>query len=132
VSALLQKRLLSAQHRLSRMNLSKAAVKLSELILSIAVTFYSWLLLLSPQSFRKEYRELMIQLFRDMTKDAIRQRSILGVLEVWWRIAADLTATLWEQHSIAGSFYYYRGSQKAVFSVIFLLLFLIAGWLYLT
>jgi hypothetical protein len=114
------------------MNLSNAAVKLSELILSVAVTFYSWLLLLYPQSFRKEYGELMIQLFRDMTKDAIRHRSILEVLEVWWRVAADLTATLWEQHSIAGSFYYYRGRQKAFLSAIFLLLFLIAGWLYLT
>ena len=88
--------------------------------------------MLYPQSFRREYGELMIQLFRDMTKDAIRQRRILGVLEVWRRVAAELTATLWEQHSLAGSFYCYLGSQKAVLSEIILLLFLIAGWLYLT
>jgi hypothetical protein len=114
------------------MRWSKAAVKLSELMLSVAVIFYSWLLLLYPQSFRKEYGELMIQLFRDMTKNAIRERSILGVLEVGRRVAVELTATVWEQHSIAGSFSRYRGRQKAFLSAIILLLFLIAGWLYLT
>lgn len=114
------------------MRWSKAAVKVSELILSVAVTLYSWLLLLYPQSFRKEYGELMIQLFRDMTKDAIRQRSILGILEVWRRVATELRATVWEQHWLAGSFYYYRVRQKAVFSAILVLLFSIAAWLYLT
>lgn len=74
----------------------------------------------------------MIQLFRELTENAIRQRTVLGMVEVWWRVAAELIATVWEQHSIAGSFYRYRYSQKALLPGLILLLFLITGWFYLT
>ncbi|MEG3863208.1 hypothetical protein [Microcoleus sp. herbarium12] len=40
----------------------------------------------------------MIHLFRDLMKDAIRQRGCLGSIGVWWRVAAELPATAWEQH----------------------------------
>ena len=80
------------------MNRSVREVKLSKLMLSVAVRLYALLLLIYPRSFRREYGELMIQLFRDLMKDAMRQRGCLGSIEVWWRVAAELQATAWEQH----------------------------------
>ncbi|MGL5062823.1 MAG: hypothetical protein ACRC62_22845 [Microcoleus sp.] len=74
----------------------------------------------------------MLQLFRHLMSDAIRQRGVLGVIEVWWRVAVEVLDTLWEQHSIAASFYRYRYSQQAVLSVLILLLLLVVGWLYFT
>jgi hypothetical protein len=114
------------------MNWSPRGVKLSKLMLSASVRLYSLLLWLYPRSFRRQYGKLMIQLFRDMTEDAIQQRGVLVMVEIWGRVAAELHPTVWEQHSIARSFYRYRGSQKAVRAAIIVLLFLIAGWLYLT
>jgi hypothetical protein len=101
-------------------------------MLSASLALYGWLLLLYPRLFRREYGKLMMQLFRDLMADAIRQRSVLAIVEVWWRVANELMVTVWEQHSIAGSFYRYRYSQKAVLSALILLLFLIVVWFYLT
>ena len=55
-------------------------MKLSELMLSASLRLYTLLLLIYPGSFRREYGELMIQLFRDPIGDAIRQRGCLGVI----------------------------------------------------
>ena len=83
------------------MNWSGGGVKLSELILSASLRLYTLLLLIYPGSFRREYGELMIQLFRDPIGDAIRQRGCLGVIKVWWRVVAQLPATAWQQHLLA-------------------------------
>jgi hypothetical protein len=76
-------------------------VKLSELMLSASLRLYTLLLLIYPRSFRREYGELMIQLFRDLMRNGIRQRCYLGAIEVWWRVVAELPATAWEQHLLA-------------------------------
>jgi len=84
-------------------------VKLSELMLSASLRLYTLLLLIYPRSFRREYGELMIQLFRDLMRDGIRQRGCLGAIpygiaalhEVWWRVVAQLPATAWQQHLLA-------------------------------
>ena len=73
-------------------------MKLSELMLSASLRLYTLLLLIYPGSFRREYGELMIQLFRDLMRDRIRQRGYLGVIKVWWRVVAELPATAWQQH----------------------------------
>ena len=83
------------------MNSSGGGVKLSELMLSASLRLYTLLLLIYPRSFRREYGELMIQLFRDMMRDGIRQRGGLGAIEVWWRVVAELPATEWQQHLLA-------------------------------
>jgi len=75
------------------MNRSGGGVKLSELMLSASLRLYTLLLLIYPGSFRREYGELMIQLFGDPIGDGIRQRGCLGVIKVWWRVVAQLFAT---------------------------------------
>jgi len=64
-------------------------VKLSELMLSASLRLYTLLLLIYPRSFRREYGEFMIQLFRDRMRDGIRQRGCLGAIKVWWRVVAE-------------------------------------------
>jgi len=83
------------------MNGSGGAVKLSELMLSASLRLYTLLLLIYPGSFRREYGELMIQLFGDLIRDGIRQRGCLGLIKVWWRVVAQLPATAWQQHLLA-------------------------------
>jgi len=53
------------------MNWSGGGVKLSELMLSASLRLYTLLLLIYPGSFRREYGELMVQLFRDLMRDGI-------------------------------------------------------------
>lgn len=83
------------------MNWSGGGVKLSELMLSASLRLYTLLLLIYPGSFRREYGELMIQLFCDLIRDGIRQRGCLGVIKVWWRVVAELPATALQQHLLA-------------------------------
>ena len=76
-------------------------MKLSELMLSASLHLYTLLLLIYPRSFRREYGELMVQLFRDLMRDGIRQRGCLGAIEVGWRVVAEMPATAWQQHLLA-------------------------------
>jgi len=43
----------------------------------------------------------MIQLFRDLMRDGIRQRGCLGVIKVWWQVVAQMPATAWQQQLLA-------------------------------
>jgi hypothetical protein len=70
-------------------------------MLSASLRLYTLLLLIYPRSFRREYGELMVQLFRDLMRDGIRQRGCLGVIKVWWRVVAELPATAGQQHLLA-------------------------------
>ena len=76
-------------------------MKLSELMLSASLRLYTLLLLIYPGSFRREYGELMVQLFRDLMRDGIRQRGCLGLIKVWWRVVVEVPATAGQQHLLA-------------------------------
>jgi hypothetical protein len=59
-------------------------------IVELSERIYRRLLRAYPKSHRREYGELMIQLFRDQCQDAWRQRGMRGVLGHWLRALADL------------------------------------------
>jgi hypothetical protein len=58
---------------------------------------YRLLLQFYPRSFRREYGDLMQQAYRDLHRDAEKNRGLLGVLSLWGQILADFVSTvLWE------------------------------------
>jgi hypothetical protein len=58
---------------------------------------YRLLLQFYPRSFRREYGELMQQAYRDLYRDAEKNRGYLGVLSLWGRILSDfVSSVLWE------------------------------------
>jgi hypothetical protein len=76
---------------------------------STSVYLYRWLIFLYPASFRRNYGEEMVQLFRDLCWDEMRQgEGFLGLLKMWFCVLAELRATTREQHLLAGSYYRFR------------------------
>lgn len=67
-------------------------------IIELSVRFYRLLLAAYPDSFRNEYGEAMVQLFRDTARDAYRRRGLLGLAAVWLRTLADFTISVIRQH----------------------------------
>lgn len=58
---------------------------------------YRALLRLYPADYRREYGELMLQIFRDVLRDRYRRCGIAGVALWWWAALLDLTLTVIEQ-----------------------------------
>ena len=63
-----------------------------------SVRLYRLLLAAYPDSFRNEYGEAMVQLFRDTTRDAYRRRGLLGLAAMWLRTLPDFTISVLRQH----------------------------------
>lgn len=63
-----------------------------------SVRLYRLLLAVYPDSFRNEYGEAMIQLFRDTARDAYRRHGLLGLAAIWLRMLPDLTTSVLRQH----------------------------------
>jgi hypothetical protein len=64
---------------------------------------YAWLLRLYPVSFRDEYADEALQLFRDRLND---EQGLARRVRLWFDIMADLGVSLWREHrrpAIAGS-----------------------------
>lgn len=76
-------------------------MSMSTLALSVSVRLYSWLILAYPAPFRREYGEPMIQVFRDLCRDAVREQGCKGLLGVWLRVLPELVTTAIEQHLLA-------------------------------
>ncbi|HBB31843.1 MAG TPA: hypothetical protein DDZ80_05585 [Cyanobacteria bacterium UBA8803] len=97
-------------------------------LISVSVYLYRCLLLLYPAPFRWDYGEEMIQLFRDLCWDEIREgRGCLGLLKVWVCVLSELRGTTREQHLIAGSYYRFHHTLTRVWLVIISALFLFGG-----
>lgn len=60
----------------------------------VSERFYRRLVSLYPARYRREYGPPMVQLFRDLCRDAYRHSRGRGVLGVWLRVAPDLGASL--------------------------------------
>ena len=72
--------------------------EVAEAFVKWSVRLYRLLLAAYPASFRNEYGEAMVQLFRDTARDAYRRRGLLGLLMVWPRTLTDLAVSVVRQH----------------------------------
>ena len=63
-----------------------------------SVRIYQSLIKAYPPSFRKEYGDEMIGVFRDLATDAWLRRRPIGLLALWFRVIADLVRTAPKQH----------------------------------
>jgi len=102
------------------------------LVVSTSVYLYRWLIFLYPASFRRNYGEEMVQLFRDLCWDEMRQgEGFLGLLKMWFCVLAELRATTREQHLLAGSYYRFRRTLTRLLLATMSTVFLLGGWLFL-
>lgn len=58
-------------------------------IVSLSVRLYQWLLHIGPAAFRHEYREPLVQVFRQCCLDAYRQHGTVGVLGQWFPLFSE-------------------------------------------
>jgi hypothetical protein len=63
-----------------------------------SVRIYRALIKVYPASFRDEYGDEMIHVFRDLATDAWLRRRRVGLLALWFRVIADLVRTVPKQH----------------------------------
>src|SRR6266849_2545058 len=69
-------------------------------IIRCSVHLYRWLLCLGSHTYRRQYADRTLQLFRECCQDAYRQRGIPGVLGLWFPLFSDVvTQMLAEQLS---------------------------------
>lgn len=62
--------------------------------LGLSVRLYEALLLLYPQDFRREYGELMRQLFRDIAHERYQHRGVTGIALWWCSVLYDLALSV--------------------------------------
>ena len=63
-------------------------------IISCSIRLYRWLLRLGPESYRRQYGDLTLQLFQACCWDAYRRRGTRGVLSLWLPLFSDLVAQM--------------------------------------
>jgi hypothetical protein len=52
-------------------------------IITLSLRLYRWLLSVGPTTYRTEYEEPTLQVFRQCCRDAYRQRGTVGVMRLW-------------------------------------------------
>lgn len=65
--------------------------------LALSEEIYGTLLVLYPAEYRHEYGPLMLQVFRDVSRDAYQRQGMLGMIFWWCRTLFDLTVTVIEE-----------------------------------
>ena len=63
-----------------------------------SVRVYELLIRAYPASFRREYGNEMTQVFRELARDALRQRGALGIMMAWFGVLSDLVWTALQEH----------------------------------
>jgi len=66
-------------------------------VLALAERLYRALLNLYPAGYRREYGALMVQVFRDMSRDVYHRRGLVGLIGWWCATLFDLIRTVIEQ-----------------------------------
>lgn len=98
---------------------------------SLSVQLYQLLVRVYPSTFRLQYRDMMVQAFRDSCLRANYQMRLAGVLLLWGRTLVDTLLSVIEQYSNRGtemkksSWLILSGWSMAVSSVLFLLSWLV-------
>ena len=59
-------------------------------IVALSVRLYQWLIAIGPAEFRREYREPLVQVFRQCCLDAHAQRGMIGVIGQWLPMFSEL------------------------------------------
>ncbi len=67
-------------------------------VLSASERVYRLLLFVYPPAYRREYGPPMIQAYRDLCRNAYRQRGMVGLVSLWLRLLADLFTSSIGQH----------------------------------
>jgi len=73
-------------------------------IIEISEKIYRKLLRLYPPAHRREYEELMAQLFRDQCRDAYREQRFIGMIRLWRRALPDFGKNCKSRSDCAGAF----------------------------
>lgn len=71
-------------------------------LLDVSVSAYSILLALYPSDFRRDFGQHMVQVFRDVCRDAYRQGGSPGLMMWWLTTLFDLLKTVISEHRKAG------------------------------
>lgn len=64
--------------------------------IALSERVYCALLILYPADYRREYSSLMVQLFRDVSRDTYHRQGLTGITLWWCRTLLDLTLTVIE------------------------------------
>jgi hypothetical protein len=67
-------------------------------VLSASERLYHFFLWAYPPAYRREYGHLMAQAYRDLCRDAYRQKGMASVVALWSRVLADLATSSTAQH----------------------------------
>jgi hypothetical protein len=67
-------------------------------ILPASERLYRSLLLAYPPTYRREYGHLMAQVYRDLCRGTYRQKGMVGIVALWFRVLADLATSSVVQH----------------------------------
>jgi hypothetical protein len=70
----------------------------SATVLSASERVYRLLLFVYPSVYRREYGPQMIQAYRDLCRNSVRQRGMVGLASLWLRLLADLCTSSIGQH----------------------------------
>jgi hypothetical protein len=73
----------------------------SQNALVLAERLYRTLLFVYPETHRREYGPLMVQLFRDLCRDFYRQRGFAGLVQLWIRVLTDTAVAAPTEHLYA-------------------------------
>lgn len=65
--------------------------------IAFSARIYRALLILYPADYRREYGSLMVQFFRDVSRDKYQRQGFLGVIRWWCKTLFDLALTVIEQ-----------------------------------
>src|SRR5262249_35180955 len=63
-------------------------------IIRCSMRLYRWLVCLGPDSYRRQYGDVTLQLFQACCWDAYRRRGTRGVLSLWLPLFSDVVAQM--------------------------------------